>query len=98
MNTARASFAPEDAPGLDRVAEALRADPGLIDRLVRKTERINILVTPLQKDEVVHAAGQYGLTITEYVTRVLAIVEKVRREAAEPARRRGGRSGDPDAD
>lgn len=82
MNIARASFTPEDAAGLDRIADALRADPGLIEHFVRKTERINILVTPLQKDEVVRAADEYGLTITEYVTRVLAIVEKVRREDA----------------
>jgi len=83
VSTAHASFTPEDARGLDLVAEALRADPGLIDQLVRKTERINILVTPLQKEEVVRAAEEHGLTITEYVTRVLAIVEKVRREARE---------------
>lgn len=82
MSTAHASFTPEDAPGLELVAEALRAQPGLIEHLVRKTERINILVTPLQKEEVVRAAEECGLTITEYVTRVLAIVEKVRREGA----------------
>ena len=83
MSTAHASFTPEDASALDVVAEALRADPGLIDLVIKKTERINILVTPLQKEEVVRAAEEHGLTITEYVTRVLAIVEKVRREARE---------------
>jgi len=83
VSTAHASFTPDDASDLDLVADALRADPGLIDLVLKKTERINILVTPLQKEEVVRAAEAHGLTITEYVTRVLAIVEKVRREARE---------------
>jgi len=77
-----ANLAPiTSSPDFARLADILRGMPTeAVDRLFAKTERLSILLTPQQKDDIVAAAELHGLTITEYVTRALALVELVRRE------------------
>lgn len=46
-----------------------------IEKALGKTERLNVLVTPQQKQEIRAAAERYGLSMTDYLMRVHALVE-----------------------
>lgn len=81
MRGAKASLSPTDNPDFARLADLLREMPvDTMERLLSKKERLSLLLTPVQKEEIVAAANAAGLTITEYCVRALAIVEMVRRE------------------
>ena len=45
-----------------------------------KTERLNLLVTPQQKEGIRDAAERYGLSMTDYLLRIHALVEGRSRE------------------
>lgn len=45
-----------------------------------KTERLNLLVTPQQKEGIRAAAERYGLSMTDYLLRIHALVEGRSRE------------------
>lgn len=46
-----------------------------IGRALAKTERMNLLVTPGQKEAIRAAAERYGLSMTDYLLRLHALVE-----------------------
>ncbi len=52
---------------------------GVSDRDVKfalgKTERLNLLLTPQQKAEIRAAAERHGLSMTDYLMRLHALVE-----------------------
>jgi uncharacterized protein (DUF1778 family) len=56
-----------------------------IGEALGKVERINLLLTPQQKGEIRAAAERYGLSMTDYLMRLHALVESHSRE---PHRRR----------
>lgn len=41
-----------------------------------RTERMNILLTPQQKEEIRAAAERFGLSMTDYLMRLHALAEK----------------------
>ncbi len=47
-----------------------------VRKALGKTERLNLLVTPQQKDEIRRAAERYGLSMTDYLLRVHALVDE----------------------
>jgi hypothetical protein len=54
---------------LDDLARALSdADPERLDSLVRKSERIDIRVTPVEKAEMQATAEALGLSLSEYLS------------------------------
>lgn len=78
MTAARSTVTPDDSPDFRRLRDLLRAMPdGTLEHLFAKSERINLLVSPQQKAEIVAAAKKNGLTITEFITRSLSIVVDV---------------------
>ena len=60
-----------------------RISDGEVRKALGRTERMNLLVTPGQKEEIRAAAERYGLSMTEYLLRTHSLVE---------ARTRQGRS------
>jgi hypothetical protein len=58
---------------LERTIRAIPAPA--IQSALRKTARLNLLVTPQQKAEVRASAERYGLSMTEYLLRLHALVE-----------------------
>ena len=46
-----------------------------IEKALGKTERLNLLVTPQQKQAIRAAAERYGLSMTDYLLRLHALVE-----------------------
>ena len=77
----KATFNPADSPDFQRLKAILQKMPdGTLERLVSKSERIQMLVTPQQKDEIRVEAQRYGLTVTEFITRSMSIVIDVLRE------------------
>jgi uncharacterized protein (DUF1778 family) len=58
------------------LGRTIRAIPASeIQSALRRTARLNLLVTPQQKAEVRAAADRYGLSMTEYLLRLHALVE-----------------------
>jgi len=45
-----------------------------------KTERLNLLVTPQQKEEIRAAAERFGLSMTDYLVRIHSLIESQARE------------------
>ena len=79
----KATFNPADSPDFQRLKSILQKMPdGTLERLVSKSERIQMLVTPSQKDEIRLTAESYGLTVTDFITRCMSIVMDVLRERA----------------
>jgi hypothetical protein len=52
-----------------------------VEKALGKTERLNLLVTPQQKKEIRAAAERYGLSMTDYLVRIHALVEDHSRSA-----------------
>lgn len=56
---------------------------GLSSRAVKsalgRTARLNVLVTPQQKDEIRATAERYGLSMTDYLLRLHALAETLTR-------------------
>jgi hypothetical protein len=53
-----------------------------VRRALGRTERMNLLVTPSQKAEIRLAAERYGLSMTDYLLRLHALVEARTRQTA----------------
>ena len=72
---------------IDKLAEAL-ADitPEALDKAARKSERLNLRVTPSEKAEMESTAAALGLTLSEYLT-------ALHHHAAAQLSKRGGRGG-----
>jgi uncharacterized protein (DUF1778 family) len=52
-----------------------------IRKALGKTKRMNLLLTPQQKDEIRAAAERYGLSMTDYLLRIHSLIEhRLRRE------------------
>jgi hypothetical protein len=58
---------------LDRVVGEV-SDHGIRTAL-GKTERMNLLVTPAQKEEIRLAAERYGLSMTDYLLRLHSLIQ-----------------------
>jgi hypothetical protein len=58
---------------LNRVAS--RISDGEVRKALGRTERMNLLVTPGQKEEIRAAAERYGLSMTDYLIRIHSLVE-----------------------
>lgn len=56
-----------------------------VEKSLGRTERMNLLVTPQQKEEIRAAAERYELSMTDYLLRIHALVE---RRSGEPQRNR----------
>jgi len=72
---------PETEAKLDELAEILRDVPH--DRLrgvLTKDQAVTIRVTSTEKEEMKQAATRYGLTLTEYVSRLHDFAERLNRE------------------
>lgn len=67
---------------LDKVGN--RISDGEIRKALGRTERMNLLVTPGQKEEIRAAAERYGLSMTDYLLRLHALVQS----RTQPARSR----------
>jgi hypothetical protein len=60
------------------VADLERVVRGIQRREIEKlgkTERMNLLVSPRQKEEIRAAAARYGLTMTTYLLTLHALIE-----------------------
>lgn len=70
------------------VARVIREIPKReLEHAFGKTERLNLLVTPQQKQEIRATAERYGLSMTDYLIRIHALVEgraRVRRREGDP--------------
>jgi len=51
-----------------------------VEKALGRTERMNLLVTPQQKAEIREAAARYDLSMTDYLTRLHALVEHLVRK------------------
>lgn len=65
-------------PRLERTTRQIA--PKEIRAALGKAERINLLLSPQQKEEVRAAAERYGLSMTDYLLRIHALVESRSRE------------------
>lgn len=65
-----------------RLEEVVRKIPRQeIQKALRKTERMNLLLTPQQKEEIRAAAERFGLSMTDYLLRIHSLIElRLRRE------------------
>jgi hypothetical protein len=72
----------------DRLAKSLRGmGPERLAQVLGKTESLRIRVTPTEKDGMRRVASLYGLTITEYVSRLHALVQEITETKKKTARR-----------
>ena len=63
---------------LDRLAKTLRGIPAdRIEQALRKSESVQIRITRAEKDGMKRVARFYRLSVTEYLTRLHAMVETV---------------------
>ena len=51
--------------------------PERLELILRKSETVQIRVTPAEKDEMKRAASRYGLTVTEYLSRLHALAQGI---------------------
>ncbi len=65
-----------------RLEEVVRKIPReKVRKALGKTERMNVLLTPQQKEEIRAAAERYGLSMTDYLIRIHALIEpRLRKE------------------
>jgi hypothetical protein len=63
---------------LDKLAAIMRGlPPGRIADALRKSEGLTIRLTAAEKEDMRRAASSYGLTITDYLTRLAAIEREI---------------------
>ena len=61
---------------MDRLEEGVRKIPREeIRKALGRTERMNLLLTPQQKEEIRAAAERYGLSMTDYLLRIHSLIE-----------------------
>lgn len=61
---------------MDRLEEVVRKIPREeIRKALGRTERMNLLLTPQQKEEIRAAAERYGLSMTDYLLRIHSLIE-----------------------
>ena len=71
----------------DKLAEALAdVTPEALDKAARKSDRLNVRVTPSDKADMESTAAALGLTLSEYLT-------ALHHHAAARLGKRGGRGG-----
>lgn len=58
---------------LDKVGRGI--SDGEVRKALGRTERMNLLVTPGEKQEIRAAAERYGLSMTDYLLRIHALIE-----------------------
>jgi uncharacterized protein (DUF1778 family) len=59
-----------------RLEEVVRKIPReKVRKALGKTERMNVLLTPQQKEEIRAAAERYGLSMTDYLIRIHSLIE-----------------------
>jgi predicted DNA binding CopG/RHH family protein len=62
----------------DELAKAVRGmSPDRLALVLGKTESVRMRVTPAEKDAMKRTASRYGLTLTEYLTRLHALAEEI---------------------
>lgn len=73
---------PEIEAGLKRLKELVRGiPPERLSLVLEKSKRINMNVTPQEHEEVRETAEALGLTVTDYLLRLHAlVVERLRQE------------------
>lgn len=67
-------------PRRDLEAEMAVVSPADYVQALRKSDRINFTVTPSEKARIKKAANRYGLTVTEYLTRLHELAENAYRK------------------
>jgi hypothetical protein len=73
----------ETARRLDRLAEVLRgATDAQLEEVLTKSESLTVRLTAAEKEEMKAAASWYGLTLTEYLSRLHAFAEALRAKRA----------------
>lgn len=59
-----------------RLEDAVRRIPRVeIRKALGRTERMNLLLTPQQKEEIRTAAERFGLSMTDYLIRIHSLIE-----------------------
>ena len=62
----------------DRLAKTLRGiGPDRLAQVLGKSESVRIRITPAEKDAMKRIASRYGLTVTEYLTRIHSLVQEI---------------------
>jgi hypothetical protein len=62
----------------DELAKAVRGmSPDRLALVLGKSESVRMRVTPTEKAAMKRIASRYGLTLTEYLTRLHALVEEI---------------------